>query len=73
VGDSLFFASLHQYASDTIEFKYRNSVIPDFMTKMNQVCGQNLDWYFNEWLHQPNHPVYNNIYNINNIGVETGQ
>ena len=66
VGDSLFFASLKSYASDTVNFKYKNSVIPDFMTKVNQICGQNLDWFFNEWLLYPNHPVYANVYNIIN-------
>jgi len=66
VGDSLFFESLKQYASDTVDFKYKSIVIPDFITKINQVCGQNLDWFFNEWLHYPNHPVYANVYNIVN-------
>ncbi|MFA4851997.1 MAG: M1 family aminopeptidase [Bacteroidales bacterium] len=66
VGDSLFFESLKQYASDTVDFKYKSAVIPDFITKVNTVCGQNLDWFFNEWLHYPNHPVYANVYNIVN-------
>jgi aminopeptidase N len=73
VGDSLFFASLKSYASDTVNFKYKNSVTSDFITKVNQVCGQNLDWFFNEWLRQPNHPVYANVYSTvnNNNGTWT--
>jgi aminopeptidase N len=67
VGDSMFFASIKAYATDTVNFKYRNAVIPDFITKMNQASGQNLNWFFDEWLMQPNHPVYsNNYYFINN-------
>jgi len=68
VGDSLFFASLKDYASDTANFKLKNAVIPDFKTKMNQTCAQNLDWFFDEWLDQPNHPVYANTYSYSNIG-----
>jgi aminopeptidase N len=71
VGDSLFFASIKAYATDAVNFKYRNAVIPDFMTKMNQATGQNLDWFFNEWFTQPNHPVYNNTYNFVNNGNGT--
>jgi len=70
-GDSLFFASLKSYASDTTDFKYKSAVITDFKTKMNQVNGQNLDWFFDEWLYQPNHPVYNNKYSFSNNGNGT--
>lgn len=68
IGDSLFFSSIKSYAQDTVEFKYKNAMISDFMTKMNQETGQNLDWFFNEWLYQPDHPVYANTYHIDNIG-----
>jgi aminopeptidase N len=68
MGDSLFFYSIKEYASDTANFKLKNSVIPDFMTKINQASGQNWDWYFNEWLYNANHPVYNNTYSFNNLG-----
>jgi aminopeptidase N len=70
-GDSLFFASLKSYASDTTDFKYKSAAITDFKTKMNQVSGQNMDWFFDEWLYQPNHPVYNNKYSFYNNGNGT--
>ncbi|NVO01637.1 MAG: T9SS type A sorting domain-containing protein [Bacteroidetes bacterium] len=68
MGDSLFFSSIKAYATDTANFRLKNATIPDFMSKINQVSGQNWDWYFNEWLYNANHPVYNNIYSINNLG-----
>ncbi|MFH0866277.1 MAG: M1 family aminopeptidase [Bacteroidota bacterium] len=68
IGDALFFSSIKSYATDSVEFKYKNAVIPDFITKMNQETGQTLDWFFNEWLYQPNHPVYANTYYIDDIG-----
>jgi len=71
VGDSLFFASLRAYANDTVNFKLKNSTITDFRTKMNTTCGENLDWFFDEWLNQANHPVYANTYSFYNNGNGT--
>lgn len=68
LGDSLFFAAIKTYAMDTENFKYQPATIGDFMTKINSVTGQNLDWFFNEWIFQPNHPNYQNSYYFQNIG-----
>lgn len=64
LGDSLFYHNLYEYANDTAEFRYKSATIPDFMNKTNQTTGQNLDWFFNQWIFQPNHPVYRNTYNF---------
>lgn len=48
VGDSLFFSSLYDYANDTVNFRYKSATIPDFIEKMNQSTGQDLDWFFTE-------------------------
>lgn len=68
LGDSLFFAGIKSYATDTVNFKHKSAVIPDFKDRMAQVSGQNLDWFFNAWIYQPNHPQYTNGYNIVNVG-----
>jgi len=68
LGDSLFFKGLKAYATDTVNFKYKNSTIPDFFTKMGAETGQNLSWFMNAWIYQPNHPIYQNGYNIVNLG-----
>lgn len=68
VGDSLFFNSLYEYANDTVNFRYQSATIPDFIDKMSEVNGQDLSWFFNQWLFQPNHPVYNNTYSFENLG-----
>jgi len=63
LGDSLFFASIKGYATDS-NFRLQNSVTDDFIQKISAVSGQNLSWFFDEWLKQPNHPVYQNTYSI---------
>ncbi|MCI0474167.1 MAG: T9SS type A sorting domain-containing protein [Ignavibacteria bacterium] len=68
LGDSLFFKGIKAYATDTVNFKYKNSTIPDFFTKMGAETGQNLSWFMNAWIYQPNHPIYQNGYNIANLG-----
>ncbi len=63
LGDSLFFASIKGYATDS-NFRLQNSVTDDFIQKISTVSGQNLSWFFDEWLKKPNHPVYQNTYSI---------
>lgn len=67
LGDSLFFASLHAYCSDP-ELKYQSATINDFLTKVNEVTNDDYEWFFNEWIYEPNHPAYHNSYNINDLG-----
>ena len=68
LGDSLFFSALKDYATDTADFKYKSAVTGDFINKLNQSTGQTLNWFFNEWIYGPNHPVYQNTYSFINLG-----
>ncbi len=61
LGDTLFFSGLKSYATDP-SLKYKSAVIPDFKNVMAATSGQNLDWYFDQWIYQPNHPLYQNGY-----------
>jgi aminopeptidase N len=61
LGDTQFFIGLKNYATDP-SLKYRSAVIPDFKNVMAATSGQNLDWFFDEWYYQPNHPTYQNGY-----------
>ncbi len=67
LGDSLFFAVLKSYATDAVNFKYGNVVTADFVTKVSEVAGQDMSWFF-AWVYQANHPVYANTYNITSLG-----
>lgn len=68
IGDSLFFAALKSYATDTVNFKMKNAITDDFIAKFSAVAGQDLTWFTDEWVKQPNHPTYANSYNIANLG-----
>ncbi len=70
LGDSLFFQTLKGYCADTT-LKFHSATVADFNAKVNQVTGENYNWYFDEWIFQPNHPVYQNLYDFQNLG--TGQ
>jgi aminopeptidase N len=63
LGDSLFLATLHAYCADS-NLKYQSATIPDFIGIVSEVTGEDYSWFFDEWIYQPNHPVYQNTYNF---------
>jgi aminopeptidase N len=62
VGDSLFFKAIKAYATDTVKFKFKSAVTEDFVDKVGEEVGEDMHWYFDTWLKEPNHPVYQNEY-----------
>ena len=72
IGDSLFFQVLKTYCADT-NYKYKSATIPNFNQIVNNVTGANYDWFFNEWIYTPNHPVYANTYQFKNLGSGSWQ
>ncbi len=67
LGDSLFFAVLHAYITDT-SFTFGNAVTEDFEATVNAVTGQDYSWFTQEWIREPNHPVYENEYWFEDAG-----
>jgi hypothetical protein len=67
LGDSLFFKALQGYCADSA-LKFQSATIADFVAKVNGAAGGDFNWFFDEWIFQPNHPVYQNTYNFQNIG-----
>ena len=55
VGDEPFFKTLshflHRYAFDSVDTS-------DFIRSVKTVTGRNLDWFFDQWLFKPGHPVF---------------
>jgi len=67
VGDSLFFEIINTYASDPVH-KYDVVTTADFNEKVNSVTGEDYNWFFDQWVYSPNHPVYQNTYIISESG-----
>jgi aminopeptidase N len=66
MGDSLFFIGMHNYGTSNL--RYKSATIGDYAGYMTASYGQDLSWFFNEWIYQPNHPVYDNKYSISQQG-----
>lgn len=67
MGDEAYFNGMYNYANDP-QLKYHSAVIPDYKEHMSAAYGEDLSWFFNEWIYQPNHPVYSNKYWITGQG-----
>jgi aminopeptidase N len=63
-GDSLFFSIMRAYTADTT-LRFKNAVTADFNAKVNQVSGENYDWFFNQWIYAGGHPKYNVTWDTN--------
>lgn len=57
MGDSLFFESIYDYANHA-RFRYGNVVTEDFQTICESVSGQDLDWFFDQWVYREGRPEY---------------
>ncbi|MDZ7331928.1 MAG: M1 family aminopeptidase [candidate division KSB1 bacterium] len=53
IGDSSFFSSLKTYLD---RFKFQTAVTADFQSVVEQVSGQKLDWFFDQWCYHGGHP-----------------
>jgi len=55
IGDSDFFNGMSNYAS---QFGYGNADTWDFIDVMETASGEDLDWFFDEWVFGQAHPIY---------------
>ncbi len=55
VGDTLFWAILRKYALD---FAYANATTQDFIYVCEQVYGEDLNWFFDQWIYGSGYPTY---------------
>ena len=72
LGDSVFFKSLYSYTNNP-ELKYANASTDDFIETVNKESGKKLNWFFDEWLKNPKHPVYNVNYSTTEIDASKWQ
>jgi aminopeptidase N len=55
MGDAAFFRTLSKFLE---RFAFASADTHDFMTTAKDVTGENLDWFFEQWLMKPGHPVF---------------
>lgn len=55
MGDAAFFRTLSKFLE---RFAFASADTHDFMTTVKDVFGENLDWFFEQWLMKPGHPVF---------------
>ena len=55
LGDQAFFRALGEFLN---RFAFRNADTRDFMTVVKETTGENLDWFFEQWIYKPGHPVF---------------
>jgi len=57
VGDSIFFKIMKTYSNDP-HIAYSTAVTADFQRDAETVSGQDLGYFFNEWIYGENYPKY---------------
>jgi aminopeptidase N len=56
VGDSAFFSGFKNYLSDP-NLAYGFATEDDLRKHMEASSGQDLSWFFEQWIHEPGHPI----------------
>jgi aminopeptidase N len=59
VGDSAFFRALNLYL---VNFKFKNAEAHNLRLAFEQITGQDLNWYWNQWYYGSGHPVFDISY-----------
>ena len=61
LGDSLFWHAIHHYA---VKYQYQSVTTDDFKKAIEEATGQNLYWFFDEWLYGAGYPIYGVSYHF---------
>ncbi len=62
VGDSAFFDAVKLYLD---RYRFKSAEVHDLRLVFEEVTGEDLNWFFNQWFFQPGHPMLSisNTYN----------
>lgn len=65
VGDEVFWDGIQQYYE-----KYRNgnALTEDFQQEMEAVYGEDLSWFFQQWVYRPGHPIFDGTWHYDATG-----
>lgn len=70
LGDSVFFNCMKTYAASP-QFKYRHATTEDFEQVCETVSGQNLQYFFDEWIYDKYYPRYKYNFYSRSSGAST--
>ncbi len=59
LGDSAFYKGLNLYLNN---FKFKNAEAQNLRMAFEQVTGQDLNWYWNQWYYGSGHPIFDISY-----------
>ena len=62
LGDQSFFNAIKHYVK---EYQFHNVDTHDFEKAVQEATGQNLYWFFDEWVYKAGHPVFKVKYDYN--------
>jgi len=62
LGDKLFFKAIKYYVH---KFQHENVDTHDFKNAIEEATGENLYWFFNEWVYKAGHPKFDINYSYN--------
>lgn len=54
LGDEAFFAGINKYLTQN---RFASAEVPQLRMAFEEVCGQDLNWFFNQWYYNSGHPV----------------
>ena len=66
LGDDTFFRAIRAYYA---EFAYGNALTNDLRRVFEEVSGQELGWFFDQWVHQPGYPVLESEWEMSEDGA----
>jgi len=69
IGDTAFFHSMYNYANHP-SYKYGVASTPDFQSVCESTSGQDLDYFFNEWIYGERYPHYS--YGMTPVATDSG-
>lgn len=71
LGDKAFFEGLKKYLTDN---KFKSAEITDLRKAFEEVTGQDLNWFFNQWWMKSGHPILDitHDYDVKNKTIELG-
>jgi aminopeptidase N len=69
LGDSTFFKAIKNYATDS-NHQYGHATTEDFQLICENTSGQNLNYFFDQWIYDARYPVYGYNYNFDTTAFQ---